>query len=89
MTHVINYDLPKTIDQYTHRIGRTARAGTYGLASSFVCNEDTEIMWSLKKMLQTAGSAIPQELAQHEAAQIKPGTVAQKSRRDTVIHMNV
>jgi hypothetical protein len=30
-------------------------------------------MWSLKKMLQTAGSAIPPELAQHEAAQIKPG----------------
>jgi len=88
ITHVINYDLPKTIDQYTHRIGRTARAGTFGAATSFVTNDDVEIMFYLKKMLQASGSAIPHEMAQHEAAMVKPGTVAQKSRRDTVIHTN-
>jgi ATP-dependent RNA helicase DDX3X len=27
VTHVINYDLPKDIDDYVHRIGRTGRAG--------------------------------------------------------------
>jgi ATP-dependent RNA helicase DDX23/PRP28 len=88
VTHVINFDLPKTIDQYTHRIGRTARAGTSGLASSFVCNEDTEIMYHLKRMIQAGVGVVPQELLQHEASNIKPGTVAQKSRRDTVIHAN-
>ena len=32
---VINYDLPKTAEDYVHRIGRTARAGARGAAVSF------------------------------------------------------
>ena len=34
ITHVINYDLPSTSDNYVHRIGRTARAGAKGIALS-------------------------------------------------------
>jgi ATP-dependent RNA helicase RhlB len=37
---VINFDLPQTEEDYVHRIGRTARAGTEGHAVSFAC-EDT------------------------------------------------
>ncbi|MGH6637733.1 MAG: DEAD/DEAH box helicase [Polaromonas sp.] len=33
---VVNYDLPRSADDYTHRIGRTGRAGESGLAVSFV-----------------------------------------------------
>ena len=33
--HVINYDLPKEIDEYVHRIGRTGRCGNLGKATSF------------------------------------------------------
>jgi len=33
--HVVNYDLPKEIDEYVHRIGRTGRCGNLGLATSF------------------------------------------------------
>lgn len=36
ITHVINYDIPQTYDDYTHRIGRTGRAGTTGHAVTFV-----------------------------------------------------
>ncbi len=36
VSHVINYDLPKTYDDYVHRIGRTGRAGKYGKALTFV-----------------------------------------------------
>ena len=33
--HVINYDLPRTRDDYVHRIGRTGRVGNAGRATSF------------------------------------------------------
>jgi ATP-dependent RNA helicase RhlE len=36
VTHVINYDLPQTYDDYIHRIGRTGRAGKVGNALTFV-----------------------------------------------------
>ncbi len=36
VTHVINYDLPQTYDDYVHRIGRTGRAGKAGIALTFV-----------------------------------------------------
>ena len=36
VTHVINYDLPESYDDYVHRIGRTARAGKTGTALTFI-----------------------------------------------------
>lgn len=36
VTHVINYDLPESYDDYVHRIGRTARAGKSGVALTFI-----------------------------------------------------
>ena len=36
VTHVINYDLPQTYDDYIHRIGRTGRAGKLGFALTFI-----------------------------------------------------
>jgi superfamily II DNA/RNA helicase len=43
---VVNYDLPRSADDYTHRIGRTGRAGEAGLAVSFV-SLDTEAHFRL------------------------------------------
>ncbi len=40
VSHVYNYDVPKTGREYIHRIGRTARAGKNGIAISFVSRED-------------------------------------------------
>ncbi len=41
---VINYDMPMDVDSYTHRIGRSGRAGESGEAYSFVRAEDQEIL---------------------------------------------
>jgi ATP-dependent RNA helicase RhlE len=36
VSHVINFDLPATYEDYTHRIGRTGRAGKTGVALTFI-----------------------------------------------------
>jgi ATP-dependent RNA helicase RhlE len=38
--HVINYDLPQTVEDYVHRVGRTARAEAHGRATSFASPEE-------------------------------------------------
>lgn len=60
--HVINYDMSRTIEDYTHRIGRTGRAGKSGLATSFILPIDEEILPLLKKFLIDARQFIPAEL---------------------------
>ena len=47
VAHVINFDLPSKIENYTHRIGRTGRAGKDGIATSFLTDADEGIMVSL------------------------------------------
>jgi ATP-dependent RNA helicase RhlB len=37
VSHIINYDLPQDVEDYVHRIGRTARFGASGKAISFIC----------------------------------------------------
>lgn len=83
---VVNFDMPKDIEKYTHRIGRTGRAGMKGTAYSFVTQEDTDIMFDLVEMLKKRGDIIPTELREHKAAKEKPGTVSQKPRRDTILY---
>src|SRR5580693_2641596 len=39
ITHVINYDMPATREDYVHRVGRTARAGADGIGVTFVMHE--------------------------------------------------
>jgi len=87
VTHVINYDMPKTIEDYTHRIGRTGRAGEKGLATSFLLNEDSDIMYDLKNLLQNTNNIVPNELAKHPNAQHKVGSVPDRPKRsETVIY---
>lgn len=42
VSHVYNYDMPKFIEDYTHRIGRTARAGKEGKVINLISNRDYE-----------------------------------------------
>ncbi|KAL6472912.1 hypothetical protein MHYP_G00191000 [Metynnis hypsauchen] len=58
--HVVNFDMPSSIDDYVHRIGRTGRCGNTGRAVSFFNPEsDTPLARSLVKVLAGAQQEVP------------------------------
>lgn len=63
VSHVFNYDLPQQAEDYVHRIGRTARAGTDGVAVSFACENYS---FSLPEIQDYIGQSIPLEMIQDE-----------------------
>jgi len=67
---------------YTHRIGRTGRAGKTGVAISFLTKDDSPLFYDLKLVIQASpASTCPPELANHPEAQHKPGTVMMPKKR--------
>ncbi|KAM3871275.1 putative ATP-dependent RNA helicase DDX4 [Diretmus argenteus] len=61
--HVVNFDLPKDIDEYVHRIGRTGRCGNTGRAVSFFDPQaNGELARSLVKVLSRAQQEVPKWL---------------------------
>jgi superfamily II DNA/RNA helicase len=62
--YVINYDLPKSIDDYVHRIGRTGRTGKKGVSISFFSPENQNIAKDLVALLKEAKQVVPKELEQ-------------------------
>ncbi|KAF1992322.1 putative DEAD/DEAH box RNA helicase [Aulographum hederae CBS 113979] len=67
--HVINYDLPDSdhggIDEYIHRIGRTARIGNDGLSTSFFNERNEDIAEKLVKVLIESKMEVPDFLQQY------------------------
>ncbi|WIA22088.1 hypothetical protein OEZ85_004431 [Tetradesmus obliquus] len=78
VTHVINYDLPKDIDDYVHRIGRTGRAGKKGLATAFFTDDDFGLARALQEVLSETGQEVPGWLGNIATRHAPYGT---KSRR--------
>jgi len=56
LSHVINFDMPDTVEAYTHRTGRTGRAACAGDAFTFMTSDDYRIVQQIKKAL---GSDMP------------------------------
>ncbi|GMH12468.1 hypothetical protein Nepgr_014309 [Nepenthes gracilis] len=86
VAHVINYDMPENIEKYTHRIGRTGRAGKSGIATTFLTLNDTDVFYDLTQMLVQSNSPVPSELARHAASKFNPRTNSMRLLRcsDTV-----
>ena len=83
---VLNYDMAKTIQDYTHRIGRTGRAGKAGKAITFLTKEDAAVFYELKELiLESPVSQCPPELVNHPDAQHKPGTVVTKRNKTAIL----
>ena len=59
---VINYDMPSSIDDYVHRIGRTGRAGAKGQSYSMLTHKEGGITGDLIKLMTNAKQVVPEEL---------------------------
>ena len=95
ISHIINYDLPQSSDDYVHRVGRTGRMGREGVAFSFVTPEQgtelTRIEMLINSLLQrdelegfqaVAEAAPPQQVPEEpEQAKPRPAPPGQRPRR--------
>jgi ATP-dependent RNA helicase RhlE len=52
LSHVINYEIPEQAETYVHRIGRTGRAGSAGVALSFCAKDELSYMRDISKLIK-------------------------------------
>ncbi|MCD4738275.1 MAG: DEAD/DEAH box helicase [Anaerolineae bacterium] len=97
ITHVINFDIPDTVDAYIHRIGRTGRAHQTGAAYTFASEENGAMVREIEKVLGTQierrrlpdfnyGDFVPEKQFQHSTRnqprrKRSRRSAAQRSRR--------
>lgn len=62
ITYVVNYDFPRNIEEYVHRVGRTGRAGRSGTSLSFMTRSDWSSAAELIGILNEAAQEVPDEL---------------------------
>lgn len=63
VTHVYNYDFPRNIEEYVHRVGRTGRAGKTGISTTLMTQSDRKNVPELIKILERANQSVPEDLA--------------------------
>jgi len=59
LPHVVNYELPNVPEDYVHRIGRTARAGSTGAAVSLVSPDEVGLLRDIEKVLKRQVEFVP------------------------------
>ena len=75
LTHVVNHSLPDSAETYTHRIGRTARAGKSGIAISFISRLDSRKLFAIERLIsqKIKKELIPtaQDVVEHQKKALK------------------
>jgi ATP-dependent RNA helicase RhlE len=51
VAHVVNFDLPREAEDFVHRVGRTGRASSYGVASTFAAPDETKALQKIERIL--------------------------------------
>ena len=74
---VVNWDLPSEPEEYTHRVGRTARAGRGGMAVSFVTERDEERVLKIENRISefldgTERLRLMRNMSRHQADRDEP-----------------
>ncbi|MGH8679484.1 MAG: DEAD/DEAH box helicase [Burkholderiales bacterium] len=79
LPHVVNYELPSVPEEYLHRIGRTGRAGSSGVAVSLVCGEENGLLADIERVLKRRVERVA-------VAGFEPGTAKGKSEDGEEMH---
>src|SRR6185312_7850899 len=77
LPHVVNYELPNVPEDYVHRIGRTARAGSTGAAISLVSPDEVPYLRDIEKLLKRSI-----EFAPTPKFEIKEGSHPTRAERE-------
>ena len=80
VSHVINYDVPNTPEAYTHRIGRTGRSETEGMAFTFVTSKDVGWLRATERKIGSRIQRLQADGFQPDFADQEPASKGQ--RRD-------
>jgi ATP-dependent RNA helicase DDX5/DBP2 len=80
INYVINYDFPGQMEDYVHRIGRTARAGTTGTAITFFTKDNARQARQLIDLLKEAKQEVPEKLYEFMRS-VRPNYNQQKYQR--------
>ncbi|KAM9324546.1 putative ATP-dependent RNA helicase DDX59 [Gastrophryne carolinensis] len=78
---VVNFDMPSSMDEYVHQIGRAGRLGNRGTAITFINKNNKNLFWDLVKRVEPTGSLLPPQLL-HSPYLLEQKRVEQKKRQD-------
>lgn len=59
---VVNFDMPSSLDEYVHQVGRVGRLGQNGTAITFINNNSKRLFWDVAKRVKPTGSILPPQL---------------------------
>ena len=74
ITRVVNFDFPRNIEEYVHRVGRTGRAGRSGVSLTFISREDWKHAKELIEILSQGEQEVPRflnDMAERYEAMLK------------------
>ncbi len=86
ISHIINFDVPQDCDDYVHRVGRTGRMGREGIAFTFICKDEGDILTSIESrinclLLRDSLNDDIEQATKSEAEDSAPETPAAPAKR--------
>ena len=95
ISHVINFEMPNDPESYVHRIGRTARAGSEGIALSFCNAEEVSLLRGIEKLTKSELTKVSDHsyhsakiAAMHENNGIQPGAAGRPPKKSARMLFN-